>query len=136
MRDGKVSANGNAVETFEVMNGLTAFRLSAGSYNLEMKYRPDCAVYGIMISCAGVVIFALMWIGEHLLRKRRVRVGAALTESRTDGQGSSDTALSEDITETSENISDAKPLTDGDASGAKETAEDSAHRMRFRKGSA
>ena len=65
-----------------------------------------------------------MWIGEHLLRKRRVRVGAALTESRTDGE-ISDTALSEDITETSENISDAKPLTDGDASGAKETAEDS-----------
>lgn len=120
----KVSANGNAVETFEVMNGLTAFRLSAGSYNLEMKYRPDCAVYGIMISCAGVVIFALMWIGEYLLRKRRVRVGAALTESRTDGE-ISDTALSEDITETSENISDAKPLTDGDASGANETAEDS-----------
>ena len=37
----------------------------------------------------------------------------------------SDTALSEDITETSENISDAKPLTDGDASGANETAENS-----------
>lgn len=86
-----------------------------------MKYRPDCAVYGIMISCAGVVIFALMWIGEYLLRKRRVRVGAALPESRTDGE-LSDTALSEDITETSENISDAQPLTDGDASGADETA--------------
>lgn len=66
-----VEANGERIETFEVLGGLIAFRLDAGSYDLSLKYRPDCAVYGIMISGAAVVIFIALCVVDYLIRKKR-----------------------------------------------------------------
>ena len=69
----KVNANGESVETFEVLNGLMAFRLGAGSYNLSMEYRPACAIYGSMISGGAIVLFVLICVGDMLVRKKKRR---------------------------------------------------------------
>lgn len=76
-----VTANGQEIETFEILGGLTAFRLDAGSYNLEMKYRPACALYGSILSVAGIVLFAAVWVGEYTVKKRRTKKAAILPEA-------------------------------------------------------
>lgn len=73
-----VTANGQEIETFEILGGLTAFRLDAGSYNLEMKYRPACALYGSILSVAGIVLFAAVWVGEYTVKKCRAKKAAVL----------------------------------------------------------
>lgn len=74
----KIIANGQEIEMIEILGGLMAFRLDAGSYNLELKYRPDCAVYGIMISAGGVVLFAAVWVCEWIIKKRRAKKAVAV----------------------------------------------------------
>lgn len=70
-----VTVDGEEVETFEVMDCLMAFRTTAGEHTLDMRYRPDCVRYGLILSTAGLVAFAGIWGGEALLRRRRRRNG-------------------------------------------------------------
>lgn len=70
----RIEANGEDVETFEILGGLMAFRLDAGSYNLTMKYRPDSAVYGIMISAGAAAVFVAICVCDTVIgKKRRLR---------------------------------------------------------------
>ncbi len=90
----KVTADGKEIETFKVLDSLIAFRLPVGEHSLEMKYRPDCAVYGSIVSIAGIVIFAAVCVAEHVIKKKRaaVTVGAGAASSDL---GASDTELPE-----------------------------------------
>lgn len=77
-----IEANGEAVESFEILGGLMAFRLDAGSYNLTMKYRPDCIIYGSMISGGAIVLFAAICVIDTVTgRKRRRRDSIEAFES-------------------------------------------------------
>ena len=67
----KVIADGKEVETFEVLDSLIAFKLPAGEHELTMKYRPNCAVYGSLISVGGIVIFILTCTAEYVWKKRK-----------------------------------------------------------------
>ena len=93
----KVTADGKEIETFEILGGLIAFRLDAGSYDLKMEYRPDCIVYGSMISAGAVVLFILICVGDMIIRKRRrLRETLAGRDKESDGAelGIADLALS------------------------------------------
>ena len=67
----KVYIDGKRVETVEVLDSLLAVPSEAGAHTIKFVYRPDCAVYGGLISVLGILIFAALIIWS---RMRRVRV--------------------------------------------------------------
>ncbi len=67
----KVTADGKEIETFEVLDALVAFRLPSGNHKLTIEYRPDCVVYGSVISVAGIVVFVLACIAEYVWNKKK-----------------------------------------------------------------
>ena len=80
----KIEANGESVEIFEILGGLTAFRLTAGSYNLSMKYRPTCVTLGIKISAAGVIVFVAVWVIGYMMDKKRKKAAVAAADSEAE----------------------------------------------------
>lgn len=96
----KVICDGKEVEIFEVLDSLIAFRLPAGEHSLTMKYRPDCFVYGSMISVAGVVIFILVCAGEYIWKKKKASAAPLPDEAAFDEDTSSSEDTMEDSTDT------------------------------------
>ncbi|MBQ3489816.1 MAG: YfhO family protein [Clostridia bacterium] len=66
----KVYIDGKRVDTVMALDSLLAIPSTAGFHDIEFVYRPDCAVYGGLISVIGIVLFALAIVWS---RMRRVR---------------------------------------------------------------
>ena len=66
----KVYIDGEEAETVMALDSLLAIPSTAGYHEIEFVYRPDCVVYGGLISLIGLVAFALLVIWS---RVRRVR---------------------------------------------------------------
>lgn len=66
----KVICDGEEVETFEILDALIGFNLTPGEHTLVMKYRPDCVIYGSMISAGGIIAFTGFCVFDHLRKKR------------------------------------------------------------------
>ncbi|MBE6666213.1 MAG: hypothetical protein E7603_08370 [Ruminococcaceae bacterium] len=66
----KVYIDGERVETVQVLDSLLAVPATAGDHEIKFVYRPDCAVYGGLISVIGILIFAALIVWS---RVRRVR---------------------------------------------------------------
>ena len=103
----KVECDGKAVETYEVLDSLIAFDLAPGSHELTMKYRPACAVYGSMISIAGIVIFALVCAAEFVWKRKKAAAVPVPDEAAFD----SDDAA-EDIADEADTVADENPEED------------------------
>lgn len=67
----KVYIDGKQVETVKALDSLLAIPSTAGDHTIEFVYRPDCAVYGGLISVVGIVAFALIVIWSRMRRVRR-----------------------------------------------------------------
>lgn len=67
----KVYIDGEEVEYTKALDSLIAVPSTAGFHEIEFVYRPDCAVYGGLISIIGIVIFILLiiWSRCRPLRK-------------------------------------------------------------------
>ena len=65
----RVFANGEKVECYEVLDSLLAFDLDAGVYELEVLYMPKEYIVGALLSCAGILIFAVVIFVEHRHKK-------------------------------------------------------------------
>ena len=76
----QIKLDGKKVPTFEVLDGLIAFRAEPGEHTLTMKYRPACLYYGLAVSVTGAALFACAWIVDETLRKKRIMQGAAVYE--------------------------------------------------------
>ena len=64
--------DGEAVQTFETLDALVAFRIdTAGSHTLEMRYLPDIYILGWTASSVGLGIFVLLCTTEWIIKKRR-----------------------------------------------------------------
>ena len=59
-----------SVETVKALDSLLAIPSEAGAHEIEFVYRPNCAVYGGLISVIGILLFALLIVWS---RVRRVR---------------------------------------------------------------
>ena len=68
----KVYIDGKRVETVKVLDSLLAVPSVAGGHEIEFVYRPDCAVYGGLISVIGILLFALMIVWSRLRRVREL----------------------------------------------------------------
>ena len=85
----KVKVDGKSVETKEVLDSLMAFNVTPGQHTVELKYRPNCYTYGVIISIAGLITFAAAIIIERpesisrlMPKKRRKNKVPALSESK------------------------------------------------------
>lgn len=77
----KLTIDGVDAETFSVLDSsLLAFYIEEGEHKIEMKYRPDCVKYGIIISCSGIVVFVSYIIFEELIKKKKANAEISETE--------------------------------------------------------
>jgi hypothetical protein len=76
----KVYIDGDRVETVMALDSLLAVPSTAGYHEIEFVYRPDCAVYGGLISVIGIVAFALIVLWS---RMRRIRALAKCDGGKT-----------------------------------------------------
>ena len=67
----QITVDGEAVETVTVTDALLAFRTTPGTHTVEMRYRPDCVRYGLMLSGAGLALFAAAWTTDALFARRK-----------------------------------------------------------------
>ena len=49
---------------------LIAFDITPGEHELVFEYRPDCVKYGLILSLSGAAIFAILCVGEYVLKKK------------------------------------------------------------------
>jgi len=69
----KVYIDGKQVETVKALDSLLAIPAEAGFYeNVEFVYRPDCAVYGGVISVIGILLFLCLVIWSRVRRVRAI----------------------------------------------------------------
>ncbi len=66
-----VKVDGQTVEKCELLNTLMGFTVPDGEHTLSMEYRPDCVKYGAILSISGVIVFAAIWTGEVLMRRKK-----------------------------------------------------------------
>lgn len=67
----QIYVDGEKVETLCLMDTLVGFRISAGTHAVELRYRPDCVKYGLILSLSGVVLYAAASVWD--VRRRYYR---------------------------------------------------------------
>ncbi len=72
----KVLVDGAEVETSEMMSTLLSFRVPAGDHKLELRYRPDCVKYGVILCTLGITAFAGIWVGESVYKRKKSKENA------------------------------------------------------------
>lgn len=76
-----VTVDGKSVETLSVLGDtLLAFRIAEGEHTLELRYRPDCIRYGLILTCTGFVIFGAV-SALDIIRKKRAAQPTAVTDT-------------------------------------------------------
>ena len=71
----EVTVDGQKAETLPVLNEtLLAFRITPGEHELELRYKPDCVKYGLLLTFTGLLIFAGACAFELLEKRRRSAV--------------------------------------------------------------
>ena len=67
----KVYVDGTECETKAVVREtLLAFDITPGEHEIELRYRPDCVKYGLILSAAGLVIFAAACVIEYVYKRK------------------------------------------------------------------
>ena len=77
----RVYIDGERAEITEVLDSLLAVQSTAGFHEIEFVYRPNCAVYGGLISIIGILVFALLVIWS---RSRKARALVKCDNTRTE----------------------------------------------------
>jgi len=54
----KVYVDGEETEIVCLMDALVGFRVPAGTHVIELRYRPDCVKYGLILTISGLVLYA------------------------------------------------------------------------------
>lgn len=77
----EIKVDGKKVETVPVLNDtLLAFAVTPGEHTIEMTYKASCLRNGLLISIAGVLIFAAVWVAESLYNRKRKKKGTYVRE--------------------------------------------------------
>ncbi len=88
-----IYVDGQRVNTFEVTEAFLAFDITTGEHTIEMKYMPKEHLLGIILSCAGVILFALLSLA-HKRWGAKVKVVEATCEKEIDSASLTDKASS------------------------------------------
>jgi uncharacterized membrane protein YfhO len=77
----EIKVDGKKVKTVPVLNDtLLAFVVTPGEHTIEMTYKASCLRNGLLISIAGVLIFAVVWVAESLYNRKRKKKGTYVRE--------------------------------------------------------
>ncbi len=87
-----VRLDGERVDIFETMNALIGFYAEPGEHTLTMEYRPACVIYGSIVSCLGIVMFAGACVIDA--QKRRRSSADAGTEADAEAEAYTGAAVS------------------------------------------
>ncbi len=63
-----VLVDGEETETVCLMDTLLGFSVPAGEHEIEMKYRPDCVKYGLILTLSGLAVYAVASVWD--IRRR------------------------------------------------------------------
>lgn len=70
----KITVDGENAELIPVLNdSLIAFRAGQGEHEIEMKYRPWCITYGLILTSCGILLFACFCAFDVLKRKYLIK---------------------------------------------------------------
>ena len=75
-----VYVDGEQVELVKTLGSLLAVETTPGFHEIEFVYRPDCAVYGGLLSIIGIFLFALLVVWS---RSRKLRSAFKCNGERT-----------------------------------------------------
>ena len=68
----EVTVDGRKTETVPVLNEtLLAFRITSGEHELELRYKPDCVKYALLLTSGGLLVFAGACIFDFLEKRRK-----------------------------------------------------------------
>ncbi len=67
----QVSVDGVRTETVKTLGSLLSVELTEGSHEIVLKYLPECFTRGLMISAAGLLVFAAAILTDRFKRKRK-----------------------------------------------------------------
>ncbi len=77
----EVKVDGKIVNTVPVLDDtLLAFEITPGEHKIAMTYKADCLINGLIISIAGILIFAACWVLEFLYNRKRKKAGTYVRE--------------------------------------------------------
>jgi len=77
----EVKVDGKKVDTIPVLDDtLLAFEITPGEHKIEMTYKASCLTNGLIISIAGILIFAAVWVAESLWIRKRKKKGLYASE--------------------------------------------------------
>ena len=54
----QVYVDGEETETVCLMDALLGFSATAGTHEIELRYRPDCVKYGLILTLTGIAVYA------------------------------------------------------------------------------
>lgn len=67
----KVTVDGEEVKLIETLGATISFYAEPGTHSVSLEYRPDCIVYGRIISLAGLTVFVAVCTVDIVIRKKR-----------------------------------------------------------------
>lgn len=67
----KITVDGEEVKLIETLGATISFYAEPGMHSVSIEYRPDCIIYGRLISLAGFIVFAGVCTIDAVVRKRR-----------------------------------------------------------------
>lgn len=65
-----IKLDGHEVELIETLEALIAFDAAPGEHTLTMEYRPDCVIYGRLVSATGLAAFIGVCAVDYGYRKK------------------------------------------------------------------
>lgn len=68
-----VYVDGERVETYEVLDSLLAFDITAGEHEIELRYSSTMFNVGITVSIIGLAIFVVMCVFEEKIRRLTIK---------------------------------------------------------------
>ncbi len=67
----EIKVDGEEVDLIETLGATISFYAEPGTHTLTLEYRPDCVIYGRLISLFGLVIFIGVCVIDYVIRRRR-----------------------------------------------------------------
>ena len=119
----RIYVDGKRVETEMTADALVSFRADAGDHTVVMKYLPNCFVFGLLITIAGIAVLVLACVFWNRLTKLRWFSVLFVAQGAPDTGSPDEPEEDADISEEEPEEDAGESGTDGEASD-EETGED------------
>lgn len=113
----QVYVDGERVETYEVLDSLLAFDISAGEHTIKLKYSSTVFNIGITVTLVGIALFALMCVFEEKIR--RLTIKSVQVANDAEGDLSSDEPNAKGLDGEGDSDGEGNEITDDETTNTK-----------------